>query len=186
MVRIVGGEHKGRRLQAPKGRIARPTSDRTREAIFNVLAHGLAFDFSGANVLDLFAGTGALGLEALSRGAARAAFVDTNQPALDCIRQNAATMGVTAQATIVKGDAARWSSPKTENIFELVFLDPPYRQGLAASALGNLMEHAQLLPGTVVVVETGAKEELPLPLGLEPIDSRIYGAAQVRFLRLAA
>ena len=186
MVRIVGGEHKGRRLQAPKGRIARPTSDRAREAIFNVLAHGLAFDFSGAHVLDLFAGTGALGLEALSRGASHAAFVDANQPALDCIRQNAATMGVTAQTTIVKGDAVRWRSPEPENILELVFLDPPYRQGLAASALGNLIEQAQIHPGTVVVVETGVQEELPLPLGLEPIDSRVYGAARVRFLRLAA
>src|ERR1700751_6016617 len=134
-MRIVAGRHRGRRLLAPPGETVRPTSDRAREALFNILSHGqLAAEgipFAGAAVLDAFAGTGALGLEALSRGAAEAAFIERDPEALATLRQNIAALGEDFHSRVVPGDATR--PPRAPLACALVFLDPPYRSGVAAA-----------------------------------------------------
>src|SRR5271168_3784908 len=139
-MRIAAGRHRGRRLLAPPGETVRPTSDRARQALFNILSHGqLAAEgvpFAGAAVLDAFAGTGALGLEALSRGAAQAVFIEQDREALAALRQNIAAFGEGDRARIVPGDATR--PPRALSACELAFLDPPYRSGLATAALTAL------------------------------------------------
>src|SRR5499433_3621347 len=140
-MRIVGGKHRGRRLLAPPGETVRPTSDRAREALFNILSHGnLAADgipFAQKAVLDAFAGTGALGLEALSRGAAEAVFIEQDREALAVLRRNVASLGESAHAEIVPGDATR--PPRARVACAVVFIDPPYRSGLSAPALEALV-----------------------------------------------
>src|SRR5712672_936485 len=157
-LRIVGGVHRGRRLAAPAGETVRPTSDRAREALFNILSHGSfaagGLPFAGRPVLDAFAGTGALGLEALSRGASAAVFIENGRDALATLRRNIAAL-----------------------------LDPPYRSGLAGPALSALAGAGWLMPGALVAVEVAAREELSLPAGFAPIDERVYGAARLVFLR---
>jgi 16S rRNA (guanine966-N2)-methyltransferase len=178
-MRIVAGRHRGRRLLAPPGETVRPTSDRAREALFNILSHGqLAAEgipFAGAAVLDAFAGTGALGLEALSRGAAEA---------LSTLRQNIAALGEDGRARIVAGDATRL--PRAPSAYALAFLDPPYRSGLAAAALTALDAAGWLAPDALAVVELAAREELTPPAGFFLLDERVYGAARLLFLRRGA
>ncbi len=184
-MRIVAGRHRGRRLVAPAGEKVRPTSDRAREALFNILSHGqLAVEgipFAGAAVLDAFAGTGALGLEALSRGAAEAAFIEQDREALATLRQNIAALGEGGRSRIVFSDATR--PPRAPLACELAFLDPPYRSGLAAAALTALDAAGWLMPDGVAVVELAAREELTLPAGFFLLDERVYGAARLLFLR---
>jgi 16S rRNA (guanine966-N2)-methyltransferase len=184
-MRIVAGRHRGRRLLAPPGETVRPTSDRAREALFNILSHGrLAAEgipFAGAAVLDAFAGTGALGLEALSRGAAEAAFIERDREALATLRQNIAALGEGGRARIVSGDAAR--PPRALSPYALVFLDPPYRSGLAAAALAALDAAGWLTPDPLAVVELAAREHLTPPAGFNLFDERVYGAARLLFLR---
>ncbi len=159
-MRIVAGRHRGRRLLAPPGETVRPTSDRAREALFNILSHGqLASEgipFAGAAVLDAFAGTGALGLEALSRGAAEAAFIEQDREALATLRQNIAALGEDARSRIVSGDATR--PPRAPLACALAFLDPPYRSGVAAAALTALDAAGWLTPDALAVVELAARE----------------------------
>ncbi|HEX9533979.1 MAG TPA: 16S rRNA (guanine(966)-N(2))-methyltransferase RsmD [Stellaceae bacterium] len=184
-MRIVAGRHRGRRLLAPPGEKVRPTSDRAREALFNILSHGqLAAEgipFAGAAVLDAFAGTGALGLEALSRGAAEAAFIEQDREALATLRQNIAALGEDVHSRIVSGDATR--PPRAPSAYALAFLDPPYRSGLAAAALTALDAAGWLAPESLAVVELAAREELTLPAGFFLLDERVYGAARLLFLR---
>ncbi len=189
-MRIVGGAYRGRPLAAPAardgGKDVRPTSDRARQAVFNILEHGLdgAAGLAGASVLDLFAGSGALGLEALSRGAAHVTFVEIDGGALKCIRRNSGAMGAARAATLLKLDAARLPPPPlaARAPCAVAFLDPPYNSGLAAPALGGLAAKGWIGPGSVCVVEVAAKEDLTPPVGFAEIDARTYGAARVVFL----
>ncbi len=184
-VRIVGGSHRGRRLVAPPGETVRPTSDRAREALFNILSHGnfaaSGLPFAGRPVLDAFAGTGAFGLEALSRGASAAVFIEREREALARLRRNVGALGEGDRAHIVPGDATR--PPRAAFACALAFLDPPYHSGLAAPALGRLTATGWLTPDALVVIEVAAREELLLPEGFTLMDERIYGAARLVFLR---
>ena len=184
-MRIVGGKHRGRRLLAPPGETVRPTSDRAREALFNILSHGrLAAEgvpFADAVVLDAFAGTGALGLEALSRGAAEALFIEQDREALVILRRNIAALGEDAHARIIASDATR--PPRAPSACGLAFLDPPYRSGLAAPAVAALDASGWLMPGALAILELAAREELAPPTGFILLDERVYGAARLVFLR---
>ena len=186
-VRIIAGRLRGLSLATPKDDRIRPTSDRVREALFNVLAHndfGVGFRLQDARVLDLFAGTGALGLEALSRGAAFVMFVDDHFESRGLIRRNVEAGHATGVTKIWRRDAAALGEmPANANgPFDLVFLDPPYRQGLADRALGGLVDGAWLAPQCLVIAETAADERLVPPVSLSLVDERIYGDTLVRFL----
>jgi len=184
-MRIVGGSHRGRRLVAPPGDAVRPTSDRAREGLFNILAHGKfagsGLPFAGRPVLDAFAGTGAFGLEALSRGASEAVFIESEREALAALRRNVGVLGETDRAHIVAGDATR--PPRALFACAVAFLDPPYKSGLAAPALGALAAAGWLTPDALVVIEVAAREDLPPTAGFALIDERVYGAARLIFLR---
>jgi 16S rRNA (guanine966-N2)-methyltransferase len=182
-MRIVGGRHRGRALEAPPGATVRPTSDRAREALFNILGHGsFAAPFQDVAVLDAFAGTGALGLEALSRGAAEAFFIESDRAALEALRRNVKTLGEGARAHVLAGDATR--PPPPRRAAAVAFLDPPYRSGLAAPGLAALAERGWFAPGALAIVEVGAKEAFAPPPGFELLDERRYGAARLLILRL--
>jgi 16S rRNA (guanine966-N2)-methyltransferase len=187
-MRVVGGKHRGRRLLAPPGAKVRPTSDRAREALFNILSHGEfaagGIPFAGAAVLDAFAGTGAFGLEALSRGAAEAIFIEQDPDVLVVLRKNIEVLGEGPRARILPGDATH--PPRAISLCAMAFLDPPYRSGLAAPALAALQATGWLAPGALAVVEVAAHEELLLPPGFTLIDERLYGAARLAFLRREA
>ena len=184
-LRIVGGSHRGRRLVAPPGELVRPTSDRAREALFNILSHGnfaaAGSPFAENPVLDAFAGTGAFGLEALSRGASAAVFIENEREALAALRRNIAALGEAERAHIVAGDATR--PPRAAFVCALAFLDPPYRSGLAAASLVALAATGWLAPDALIVIEVAAREDFPLAPGFSLIDQRVYGAARLVFLR---
>ena len=183
-MRIAGGRLRNRPIYAPAGRATRPTSDRVREAIFNVLAHGVeGFTLEDARVLDLFAGTGALGLEALSRGARFALFVDEEAAARAAIRRNAEALEVLGQVKIWRRDAARLGPCAPLAPFGLAFIDPPYGRGLGDAALAALIAGGWLDPGALVVVEESERATVAAPDGLAILDSRTYGDTQVIFLR---
>lgn len=185
-MRIIAGKHRHRGLLAPDGRAVRPTSDRAREAVFDILAHGRFSEQDAcldAMVLDAFAGTGAFGLEALSRGARHASFIEKDRAARAALQQNIAALGETAHAAIVNGDATR--PPRATGACSLVFLDPPYGENLAAPALAALKQSGWIAKGALVVVEIAAKEDLELPANFEALDERRYGAAKFLFLRHA-
>jgi 16S rRNA (guanine966-N2)-methyltransferase len=186
-VRIVAGKHRGRRLLVPPGQTVRPTSDRAREALFNILSHGeLAaggIPFARAIVLDAFAGTGAIGLEALSRGAAEAVFIEQDHEALGVLRKNIATLGEQARTRLLPGDATR--PPRAPSGCGVVFLDPPYRSGLAAPAAAALAAAGWFAPGALAVIEMAARDELTLPPGFNLLDQRVYGAVRLVILRRA-
>jgi 16S rRNA (guanine966-N2)-methyltransferase len=184
-MRIVAGRHRGKRIEAPKGRDMRPTADRVRESVFNILAHGAgrrggADAITGARVLDGFAGTGAMGLEALSRGALHATLMDDNPEALACCRANVAVLGEAQNVTILQGDCLNPVRPL--EACSLVFLDPPYTSGIAPQALQALAEAGWIDEGTVCIIETAAKENFFLPDGFTLLDERRYGAARVSFV----
>jgi 16S rRNA (guanine966-N2)-methyltransferase len=187
-MRIVGGRHRGRRLLAPPGETVRPTSDRAREAMFNILSHGdLAAEgipFADATVLDAFAGTGAVGLEALSRGAAEAVFIERAPEARAMLRKNIEALGESDRTRILPGDATR--PPRASVACAVVFLDPPYRSGLAAPALMALSAVGWFAPGALAIVEIAAGEVFPTPPGFTLCDERVYGAARLVFLRCEA
>jgi 16S rRNA (guanine966-N2)-methyltransferase len=184
-MRIVAGSHRGRRLLVPPGETVRPTSDRAREALFNILSHGRfatgAIPYVGAVVLDAFAGTGAIGLEALSRGAASAVFIEQDREALATLRKNIYALGEGSRTQILPGDATR--PPRATSNCAIAFLDPPYHSGLAAPALTALGVAGWLAPGALAVVEVAARDELISPAGFAVLDERIYGAARLVFLR---
>ena len=185
-MRIVAGKHRGRRIAAPEGHDVRPTSDRAREALFNILEHG-HFTADGtsplidARVLDVFAGSGALGLEALSRGAVHVTCIETSATARSALRGNAKALGESARVTVLQGDAAK--PPTATEPCRLVLMDPPYRSGLAAPALAALAERGWLADGAICVAEISAAEGLEPPAGFTPLDERRYGKAKLVFLR---
>jgi 16S rRNA (guanine966-N2)-methyltransferase len=189
-MRIVAGRHRGRRLAAPPGEGIRPTSDRAREAVFNILAHGGygaggASAVVGAVVLDVFCGTGAMGLEALSRGAVRAVLIDNEPAALAAARANVAALNEQANARVMAGDATRPPPrAKDQPAATLAFFDPPYASNLAAPALAAFAEAGWLAPGALCVVEDSARAPaLAPPPGFAPLDTRRYGAARITLLR---
>ena len=183
-MRIVGGRLRGRTLAAPKSQAVRPTSDRLRESLFNILAHGYGDPVIGARVLDLFAGTGALGIEAISRGAAFCLLVDDGAEARALIRQNVDTLGLGMVTRVFRRDATKLGPAHPVEPFGLVFLDPPYRKGLAAPALVALRDGGWLVPDALVVVEEAADAEFAPPAGYEEPERRTYDDTVVIFLRL--
>ncbi|MGV9007880.1 MAG: 16S rRNA (guanine(966)-N(2))-methyltransferase RsmD [Brevundimonas sp.] len=187
-MRIVAGALKGRTIVAPQGQGTRPTSDRARQAVFNMLEHAAwAGPLVGARVLDLFAGSGALGLEAISRGAAFCLFVETDDAARGAIRENVDAFSLFGQTRVHRRSATDLGvrPGSAGEVFDIAFIDPPYGQGLGEQALARLVEEKWLGPGAVVVFERGAGEpEIETP-GYERLDARDYGAARVLFLRVA-
>jgi 16S rRNA (guanine966-N2)-methyltransferase len=188
MIKIVGGKHRGRALATPDGLETRPTSSRARESLFNILAHANwhpdgTSPLVDARVLDAFAGSGALGIEALSRGAAHATFLDKDAAAITAIGENLRKLGETATAKVVRADAAR--PPPGREPCDLVFLDPPYRSGAATPALAALAEAGWVKPGAIATIELANTEDLVPPPGFETIDERRYGAAKIVILRRA-
>lgn len=183
-MRIVGGRFRGRAIAAPSHDGLRPTADRVRESVFNILLHGVdAFTLEAARVIDLFAGTGALGLEALSRGAGYCLFVEEAAEARALIRANVEAMGLTGVTKIYRRDATSLGPAQTHQPFSLAFLDPPYGQGLAERALVSLRDGDWLQPGATVVVEERASVTLAMPEGFTLLDTRTYGDTQVGFAR---
>ena len=182
-MRIVGGAFRGRKLAGPKSFAIRPTSDRLRETIFDILEHAYPASIEAASVIDLFAGAGALGLEALSRGAARALFVDNGAEARALLRQNIEMLGVGGVTRVFRRDATRIGLAPKDERFRLAFLDPPYGQGLAAPALAQLARGAWLASGALVIVEEAASADVPLPEAFLEEETRRYGETQVVFAR---
>lgn len=168
----------------PRGRDTRPTTDRTREALFNILAHaGFAAGApAGMAVLDVFAGSGALGLEALSRGAVHVAFIDNDAAAVRVIGRNVSDLGEDDHVTVLRRDAVRPGRPPACGPFDLVLMDAPYRAGLSGPALEALSGAGWLCSGACIVVELSVDDELSLPVGFFQHDRRTYGAASLMFL----
>jgi 16S rRNA (guanine966-N2)-methyltransferase len=185
-MRIVGGRFRGRSLAGPKTDAVRPTSDRLRETVFNILAHSYDDPVEGARVLDLFAGTGAMGFEALSRGAAFALFVDDGAEARGIIRQNVEALGLGGATRLFRRDATRMGGAGPNAPFSLVFCDPPYGKELARRALASCAQGGWLVPGALVVVEEAQGVEVSLPPGFEECERRNYGETAVVFGRFSA
>jgi 16S rRNA (guanine966-N2)-methyltransferase len=184
-MRIVAGKFRGASIDAPKGLATRPTSDRVRQALFNVLEHGAPrFDFEGARVLDLFAGSGALGLEALSRGARYAVFIEESAAARAAIRQNVEALGLTGVTKIWRRDAAKLGEAGTLAPFHLIFCDPPYGKGLGERALDAAINGGWAEQGAVAVLEERAGANLVWPAPFREIDRRRYGDTQIAIARL--
>lgn len=183
-MRIVAGKFRGKALSSPPDDSIRPTSDRAREAMFNILGSRLSPHLDGLRVLDLFAGTGALGLEALSRGAASAVFVDTGAEARGLIRDHIEAFGIAGVAKLLRRDATALGPAGTMGPVDLVFLDPPYGKGLGEQALVSLRAGNWLAPDATLVLEESADVTLEVPEGFVLDDRRLYGAAAVHFLRL--
>jgi 16S rRNA (guanine966-N2)-methyltransferase len=183
-MRIVGGRLSGRTLAAPKREGIRPTADRLREALFNILAHAYGDPVAGARVLDLFAGTGALGLEALSRGASFALFVDDGGEARALIRANVEALGLGGVTRIFRRDATRLGPAHPVEPFCLAFLDPPYGQRLAERALAAAREGGWLTPDALVILEEAADAVFAAPAGVAELERRRYGDTQFVFLRV--
>lgn len=179
-LRIIAGRLRGRRLEAPLGLATRPTSDRAREALFAILEHGSP-PLRGSRFLDLFAGSGAVGLEALSRGAESVLLIDQAGTAARAIAANIATLGVEDHARVLRADACRLEAPP--HPFDLAFLDPPYGSGLLAPALHSLVAQGWLAPAARAIGEIAAREPAPAVAGLDVEDERRYGAARFVFLR---
>ena len=183
MMRIVGGSLRGRALAAPKSTAIRPTADRLRESVFNILAHAYGDPITGARVLDLFAGTGALGIEALSRGAAFTLFIDESAEARALLRENVATLGLGGTSRIFRRDATKLGPAHPLEPFSLAFLDPPYAQGLAEKTLASAREGNWLTGDALVVVEEATKANFAAPAGFKEIERRRYDDTEVIFLR---
>jgi 16S rRNA (guanine966-N2)-methyltransferase len=180
-MRIIAGAHRGRRLVAPAGLGTRPTAERLRQALFDMLWHAPWAGrerVAGARVLDAFAGSGALGLEALSRGAAQAVFLENDRAALAAIRANVAACREQARARVIAADAL--APPRAEAGCDLVFLDPPYGKGLLAPALSALARAGWIAPGALVVAETAAEAPEGAPEGFALLAERRHGAGMLR------
>jgi 16S rRNA (guanine(966)-N(2))-methyltransferase RsmD len=186
-MRVISGTAKGRRLTPPTDRRVRPTSDRTKEALFSIL-HSLLGDLTGLKVLDVFAGTGNLGIEALSRGAASAVFIDSHRGSAALVNENLRSTGLYAKAEVMQSDVSlALSKLKMRNCtFDLVFADPPYDQGLAEKFLDIIADSVLLNKESLVVVESGAKENFLLAEGvLRQVDRRIYGDTALTFFSIS-
>ena len=184
-MRIVGGALRGRALAAPQTSAIRPTSDRTREAVFNILAHRFANRLEGTRVLDLFAGTGALGLEALSRGAAFGLFVEESAEGRGLIRTNIEAFGLSGRTKLLRRDATGLGPAGTIGGFDLLFADPPYGKGLAARALRSALDGGWVGSGSLCVVEESATAAFVPDMPFRTVDERDYGETVIRFLEIA-
>ena len=178
-MRIVGGRLKGRTLAAPASRAIRPTSERLRESIFDILEHRFPGFIEGARVVDLFAGTGALAIEALSRGARFALLIDNGAQARALLRANVEALALGGVTRIWRADATRLGAAPAGGPFALAFLDPPYGQGLAAPALASLVEGGWVEPDALCVVEEAAQADIAAPAGLVRVDERVYGDTKI-------
>jgi 16S rRNA (guanine966-N2)-methyltransferase len=182
-MRVVGGRLKGRTLVSPASRDIRPTADRLRESLFNILIHAYGDPIEGARVLDLFAGTGALGIEAISRGAAFALFVDNGTEARALLRNNVEALGLGGVTKVFRRDAGDLGPAHPVEPFSLVFLDPPYGKKLAEKALASLRDGGWLTPGAVLVVEEAKAAGFAAPEGFEELERRAYDDTEFVFLR---
>lgn len=182
-MRVVGGRLRGRAIAAPKTQAVRPTADRLREALFNILVHGYGDPVTGARVLDLFAGTGALGIEAISRGAAYTLFVDEGVEARALLRNNVEALGLGGVTRIFRRDATKLGPAYPVEPFSLAFLDPPYGQNLAEKSLAAAREGGWLLPDALIVVEESADTKFAAPEGYEELERRKYDDTEFTFLR---
>lgn len=180
-MRIVGGKFRGRALAAPRSHEIRPTSDRLRESLFNILAHSYGLPLPETRVLDLFAGTGALGIEALSRSAAHALFVESGVEGRGIIRTNMETLGLNGVAKILRRDATDLGYAGTIAPFDLVFLDPPYGKGLGEKALASAAAGSWLKAGALCVLEERASGAIEMPPGFQIRDERSYGGTRLIF-----
>lgn len=185
-MRIVGGELRGRSLAAPKSQTIRPTTDRTRESLFNILSHAYDDALDGSRVLDLFAGTGALGLEALSRGSKFALFVEDGVEGRGLIRQNIETLSLQGQTKIFRRDATRLGPAGSITPFQLVFADPPYGHGLGEKALKAAANGGWLDKGALVLLEENSEAEPDCGVDFELLEIRDFGETRIRFFRYCA
>jgi 16S rRNA (guanine966-N2)-methyltransferase len=183
-MRIVGGRLGGRVLKAPSGMSIRPTTDRMRESLFNILAHGFDAELEGARVLDLFAGTGALSCEAISRGAVYAVMVDIGAEARGLQRENIEALGLGGVTRILRRDATKLGAASPFEPFNLVFCDPPYGKGLGEAAIASALAGGWLAADALVVLEERASAEVSLPAPLMEIERRKAGETQLIFGRL--
>lgn len=186
-MRIISGKFSGRSLASPKGRATRPTADRAREGLFNLLQHRDNFSFEGARIVDLFAGSGAFGFEAMSRGGAFCLFVEMDAAARGAIRDNIEALSLFGDTRLHRRSATTLG-PKPAGVgpaFTLAFLDPPYGKNYAEPALESLLSGGWVVPGAMIIVEQGEKEEPVCADGYREIDRRHYGAAQIGLYRVA-
>lgn len=182
-MRVVGGRLRGRTIASPASQAIRPTQDRLRESLFNILMHAYGNPVDGARVLDLFAGTGALGIEAVSRGAAFVLFVDNGAEARALLRANVEALGLGGVTKVYRRDATRLGPVHPMEPFALAFLDPPYGQGLAGQALASLRDGGWLTPDALVVVEESKAAGFTAPDGFEECERRAYDDTEFVFLR---
>jgi len=178
-MRIIGGKFRGRKLKTPGAKDIRPTTGRLRESIFSALDHRIG-GFHGKRIADIFSGTGALGLEALSRGAARATWVEKHSPGLSILKENISLLEVEDQAKILRADAR--NLPKADKPFDVVFLDPPYGRGLAGPCMKSLLEKNWLDETSLIVLECDKNEALEIPEGLEIVKTLKQGFRRVHFI----
>src|SRR5436853_3048904 len=183
-MRVVGGRLRGRNLAAPASRDIRPTADRLRESVFNILMHAYDNPIEGARVLDLFAGTGALGIEAISRGAKFALFVDNGAEARALLRNNVESLGLGGVTKVYRRDATDPGPAHPMEPFSLVFLDPPYGKGLAEKALASLRDGSWLTADALLVVEEAKAAAFAAPEGFEELERRAYDDTEFVFLKL--
>lgn len=179
-MRVVGGRLRGRRLTAPTDQATRPTSDRVRESLFNIIESRYRQQLIGGRVADLYAGTGALGIEALSRGAAQATFTETAPAALKVLRANLQALGLAEEASVKDGDAKRLLAALGP--FDIIFLDPPYGGEEASGILREIATHACLSPDGLIILESAESDAVELPPGLEVAQSRSYGKTRVSLI----
>lgn len=182
-MRVVGGRLKGRNIASPASNAIRPTQDRLRESLFNILIHAYANPMDGARVLDLFAGTGALGIEAVSRGAKFTLFVDNGAEARALLRNNVEALGLGGVTKVYRRDATNLGPAHPMEPFSLVFLDPPYGKGLAGKALTSVCEGGWLVPDALVVVEEATAAALAAPDGYDELERRTYDDTEFVVLR---
>ncbi len=182
-MRVVGGRLRGRNLASPQTREIRPTADRLRESVFNILLHAYGDPIANARVLDLFAGTGALGIEAISRGAAFALFVDNGTEARALLRNNVESLGLGGVTKVFRRDATNLGPAHPVEPFSLAFLDPPYGKGLAEQALASLRDGGWLTNDALVVVEEAKAASFAAPEGFTELERRAYDDTEFVFLR---
>lgn len=186
MLRIVAGAFRGRALSGPRTDAIRPTSERHRGSLFDILQHGAGFRFEGVRVLDLFAGTGALGLEALSRGARFCLFIEDGVEGRGLIRTNVEALGLQGRTKIFRRDATKLGEAGTIEPFDLLIADPPYAKRLGEEAIASALAGGWLKPGALCVLEEGRGAPFDAPAGFTPVDEREMGETTLRFLRAPA
>lgn len=184
MIRVISGDFKGRKLATPDGHAVRPTTDRMRERVFSILNHHRFPDLAGARVADFFAGTGALGLEALSRGAAHVTFIEQDPAALSCLISNIDMLGVDKQVSLLTRDATACGLCETP--FDFIFMDAPYDRGLTDKALAALAAGQWLAADGVVIAEVHKGEKIELPDGYDCVDTRTQGIQKTLYISQTA